>query len=377
MSGAAEESAGVRQGPQRSPAVEALASGLTNPTHLSIIVPVYNNSQDLRECLSVLIGSSCPGSEIIVVDDASTDDTASVAAEIGARVLQLAKNSGPSAARNHGARHAQGDILFFVDADVVATPGTVHRVLELFAEHADLAAVFGSYDARPRARGTISQYRNLLHHFVHQTANPEASTFWAGCGAIRRSVFLELGGFDAERFPRPAIEDIELGYRLRNAGHRILLDKALQVTHLKKWTLRSVLRTDVFHRAIPWSRLILESKKAPDDLNLKGGQRLSVALVGLASICLALAMFRFELLVLCAAALLGVIMLNRELFAFFFRQHGLFFATICIPCHLLHYLCSGLSYLYVWIGFWLKGVTTHSPTPAQRSNAWSGKGGNP
>jgi GT2 family glycosyltransferase len=333
---------------------------------ISIIVPVYNNSRDLRECLSVLIASSFPDSEIIVVDDASTDDTASVAAEMGARVLRLETNSGPATARNYGASHAQGDILLFVDADVVVAPGVLSRVAKAFEEQPDLAAIFGSYDARPRAKGIVSQYRNLLHHFVHQNGSPEASTFWAGCGAIRRSVFQELGGFDEKRFLRPSIEDIELGYRLRQAGYRILLDKALQGTHLKRWTLTSVLHADIFCRAIPWSRLIFESKKAPDDLNLRRGQRLSVALVGLASLCLLLAVFRPELLVLCAVALLGVIILNRQLLAFFSRQRGVFFTTLCIPLHLLYYLYSGLGYLYVWVSFQLKGVTTHPPTPAQK-----------
>lgn len=331
--------------------------------HLSVIIPVYNNPQDLRECLSALIASSCPGSEIMVVDDASTDDTPSVAAQMGVRVLRLAKNSGPAAARNYGARHALGDILFFVDADVVVAPGAVRRVLAVFAEHRDVAAVFGSYDAEPRAKGVVSQYRNLLHHFVHQNGNPEASTFWAGCGAIRRSVFQELGGFDAQRFPRPSIEDIELGYRLRQAGHRILLDKALQGTHLKRWTLGAVIRTDIFQRAIPWSRLILERRKAPDDLNLKGGQRLSIALVGLACLSLPLVLFRFELMSLPAVCLVGVIVLNRQLFSFLARKHGLYFATPCIPLHLLHYLSSGLSYLSIWIAFQLRSLKAHSPTP--------------
>ena len=97
---------------------------------LSIIVPVYNNPQDLRECLAALIASAGPDSEIIVVDDASTDDTPSVAAQMGVRVLRLAKNSGPAAARNYGARHAQGEILFFVDADVVIAPDAVRRVIK-------------------------------------------------------------------------------------------------------------------------------------------------------------------------------------------------------------------------------------------------------
>lgn len=330
----------------------------SNPMRISVIIPVYNNPRDLPECLSALIAASPAGAEIIVVDDASTDDTASVAARLGVRVLRLSKNSGPGAARNYGARHAQGDILFFVDADVIVAPEAVRRVATVFEEQPHFAAVFGSYDARPRAKGVVSQYRNLLHHFVHQQGNPEASTFWAGCGAIRRSVFMAIGGFDEQRFPRSSIEDIELGYRLQRAGYRILLDKTIQGTHLKKWTLPAVIRTDVAYRAIPWARLLLESKSIPNDLNLKREQRLSGVLVGLAGVFLLLAVLRVELLMLSAAALLSVIILNRELFAFFLRQRGLLFATACIALHLLYYLYSGLSYLYVWIESRLKGIAT-------------------
>ncbi len=338
---------------------------------ISIVVPVYNSPQNLVECLSALRALSCPDSEIIVVDDASTDDTSSIATRMGARVLRLMKNSGPAAARNHGARYAQGDILLFVDADVVVAPGVVSRVLQVFEEHPDVAAVFGSYDDRPPAKGVVSQYRNLLHHYVHQNGNPEASTFWTGCGAIRRSVFEEMGGF-TEKHAGRWIDDIELGYRLRQAGHRILLDKTLQGTHLKRWTLGSVIRTDIIYRAIPWSRLILESKKAPDDLNLKRGQRVSLALVGLASVFVLLAAFRLELLALSAAALLGVLILNRGLFAFFARQGGLLFAVACIPLHLLYYLYSGLSYLYAWIGFQLRGPPIGQDSHVQEGESPTG-----
>ena len=151
--------------------------------HISIIVPVYNNAPDLRACLSALMAASCPDSEIIVVDDGSTDDTPLVAVEKGVRLLRLMRNSGPAAARNYGARQARGDILFFVDADVIIGPEAVRHVARVFDECSDMAAVFGSYDASPQAAGVVSQYRNLLHHFVHQHGNPEASTFWAGCGA--------------------------------------------------------------------------------------------------------------------------------------------------------------------------------------------------
>ena len=324
---------------------------------ISVIIPVYNGAAYLKACLGAVIASAYPSYECIVVNDGSTDDSERIAGQFSARVLNLSGGPfGPAYARNRGVEVARADILFFLDADIVLSPGALRRVQNLFQERTDVAAVFGSYDARPAARGLISQYRNLLHHFVHQNGNREASTFWAGCGAIRRFVFEKIGGFDDQRFSRPSIEDIELGYRLREAGYRILLEKTLQGTHLKRWSLYALIRTDITCRAVPWSRLILETKKLPDDLNLKWGQRASFALVALACVFLVLAVVRPEWVALAAAALVGVAILNRELYAFFFRQHGVIFATTCVPLHLTYYLYSGLSYVYVWAEFQLRKV---------------------
>lgn len=318
--------------------------------NISIIVPVFNSAGQLSKCLDALVASRVPGVEIIVVDDASTDDSSAVAARLGTRVVRLGENSGPAAARNAGAREARGGILFFVDADVVVAPDAVERVSRVFAEYPDVAAVFGSYDDRPAFPSVVSRYRNLLHHFVHQQGNPEASTFWAGCGAVRRSAFEMLGGFDAARFRYPCIEDIELGVRMRRAGLRILLDKRLQGTHLKQWTLSSVVRTDITRRAVPWARLISEMGGAPDDLNLKRSQRLSAALVVLACLTLPLIAVRVAWAAVPAAALLVVVALNHDLYRFFARRGGIRFALACIPLHLLYYLYSALAYAYVRLG---------------------------
>jgi len=323
---------------------------------ISVIVPVHNNAGDLRLCLEALRAAMTPDSEIIVVDDGSTDDTPCVPARMGVPVVALAENAGPAAARNRGALRAGGAILFFVDADVVVSPGAIERVQRFFAGHPEHVAVFGSYDVRPGCGTMVSRYRNLLHHFVHQRGNPDASTFWAGCGAIRRSVFREVGGFDAGRFPRASIEDIELGYRLRAAGHRIRLDPGLQGAHLKRWTLGSIVRTDIAHRALPWSRLILKSGQAPDDLNLTTEQRVSAALVGLAAASAPLGVLGLELLGLPAAALLAVAVFNRSLYAFFRRQGGNRFAALCIALHFLYYLYSGLTYLYAWLEHRTRGA---------------------
>lgn len=330
---------------------------------ITVIVPVYNQRAELAQCLAALEASMGPDSEIIVVDDGSTDDTIAAAARTRARVLRLADNAGPAAARNHGARHARGEILLFVDADVVVAPGAVQHVTRVLSGDPTIAAVFGSYDASPTCQSVVSLYRNLLHHFVHQEGNPEASTFWAGCGAVRRAAFEAVTGYDEARFRRPSIEDIELGYRLRRAGYRIRLDRDLQCTHLKQWRLPSYMWSDITRRAMPWARLILETGHVPNDLNLKTDQRLSAGLAVLAGLGVALAPWRPALLVGAALGLAGVVALNGRLFSFFFRRRGLVFAAACAPLHVLYYLYSAASYALVWVAWRVGGLRPRASQP--------------
>ncbi len=247
-----------------------------NPT-ITVIIPVRNDAAHLQRALEALRGSTVPPLEVIVVDDASSDNSAEIAERHGARVFRNARQSGPARARNLGARMARGEVLLFLDADVCVYPNTLERISAQFAQDPTLDALIGAYDAEPEAPDFLSQYRNLMHCFVHHHARHEASTFWSGCGAIRRHVFLEVGGFD-ECYRRPSVEDIELGYRLRQRGRKIVLDPTIEVKHLKRWTFWELVRTDIFDRGIPWTELILRDRHMPNDLNLQVSQRISVAL---------------------------------------------------------------------------------------------------
>ncbi len=313
---------------------------------ISVIVPVYNGGEALRRCLRALNASTYQEYELIVVDDFSTDPSADIARDEGAVVLKMDKQSGPAACRNLGAESAKGEVLLFVDADVVARKETLSRVAMDFLEHTDTAAVFGSYDTEPAQQNFLSQYKNLLHHFVHQSSETEASTFWAGCGAIRREIFFSVGGFDSKKYPRPSIEDIELGYRLRNKGHRILLDKGLEVKHLKKWTWQSLLGADIFCRAIPWTELILDTGKTVNDLNLRNSQRISAFLAGLLVPAAFLSFFSLDYIFLISFLLLVVWWINRRLFGFLYRQRGLKFSVGAFFMHLLYFLYSGSAYTF-------------------------------
>jgi glycosyltransferase involved in cell wall biosynthesis len=243
---------------------------------ITVIIPVYNAASMLRSCLEHLRRSTYPA-ECIVADDGSTDSSTEVARQFGATVVHTPRRSGPARARNLGAKAAKGDILFFLDSDVCVHPDTIERVAARFTDP-QLDAVIGCYDEAPDCKDFFSQYRNLMHCFVHQNGRAEASTFWSGCGAIRRSVFEEHGGFD-ESYKRPAIEDIELGYRLARQGRKMVLDKNIEVKHLKRWTFWGFVQTDIFDRGVPWTELILRERFLPNDLNVQVSQRISVALV--------------------------------------------------------------------------------------------------
>lgn len=315
---------------------------------ISVIVPVYNGEKFLRRCLEALTAPSRLAYEVIVVDDCSTDKSAEISQQLGATVLHMPRQSGPAGARNHGAQKARGEILFFVDADVVVQSDSLERVADDFVKNPDIAAVFGSYDDEPAEQNFISQYKNLFHHFVHQQSSSDAVTFWAGCGAVRRDVFLAVGGYNPERYPRPAIEDIELGYRMRALGHRILLDKQLQAKHLKKWELRSLLHADIFCRAVPWSMLILESKGMVNDLNLQTRDRISAVLAGLSVAIIPFSILKPQLLFLVLILLAIIPLLNHKLYRFFVHRRGLEFAIRAFPLHLLYYLYSAPTFVLCW-----------------------------
>lgn len=336
-----------------------------NPTPaLSVVIPVHNGGSDFRKCLAAVGRSTLTSYELIVVDDGSTDDSKQVALEHGARVLSLQGNRhGPGYARNRGVEVATGPLVLFLDADVCPHADTLEKVVQYFDTHPSVDALIGSYDDRPTDQGFLSQYKNLFHHYIHQSGRRVASTFWGGCGAIRKRVFLEFRGFD-ETYGRPSIEDIELGFRLRAGGKIIHLTKEIQVTHLKRWTFRGLLRTDFFDRAIPWTLLMLRDKTVPADLNLRFSHQLSVIMLygllliggiwlfwespiswldGRAAATVAVA--------LCAT----LCVLNRNLYMFFARRRSWPFAMRALAIHWLYYLYSGAAVavaltLHMWNG---------------------------
>jgi len=312
------------------------------PARLSIIVPFHKGLAFLEKALDG-VSPLRTGDELIIAADGAVDDCHALAAAYGARVIEIQGPKGPAAARNAAAAIATGDVLVFVDADVVTSPDVLARTAATFDARPDVAAVFGSYDDDPEAPGYCSQYKNLAHAYVHRASGGQAETFWAGFGAVRRHAFDQVGGFD-ERFERPSIEDIDLGYRLTRQGFRIELDPSLTVCHLKRWTLWSMVKSDVVDRGIPWTQLIHRYGGFGGGLNARPEYRLCVVLAyaTVAATLVGLVDARFLLLALACAAV--VVYLGRDYYGFFWRRRGAVFALRAVPLHFLYHLYNGVSF---------------------------------
>jgi protoporphyrinogen oxidase len=306
----------------------------------SIVVPATNGPVTLTRCLAGVRAGIGDEDEVLVIDDVPLHS--------------------PARIRNEGAIRARGDILIFVDADVIPHPDAVGRFREAFARDPGLSAVIGSYDDEPPS-GVVSEFRNLLHHHVHQESDPDVQTFWAGLGAVRREVFLAAGGFDHVRFPRPMLEDVEFGLRLSEAGHRIALLPEAQGRHLKRWTLRSMLMADFRNRGIPWTRLLIERRRVPATLNLGWRHRLSAATV-VATAALLVATRRPAVLVVGVGNLL---VLNRRFYRLLARHGGVKLAGAGVALHALHHATAVAALPFGALAHVRRGGATPVPRPLQ------------
>ena len=285
---------------------------------LSAVVPATNGPASLERCTEAIEAALRPEDELVVVHGPA--------------------GAGPAEARNAGARRAHGDVLVFVDADVVVHPDALERIRAAFDTDPELDAVFGSYDDEPGDPGVVSGFRNLLHHHVHQNGAGPASTFWAGLGAVRRDVFEAAGGFDAARYPQPSIEDIELGMRLGAAGARLRLDPGVQGTHLKPWTLTSMVRTDFASRGLPWVALLLRTESGSTALNLGWRHRLSaLACLGIVAAIVT------RRPALSAVGMVAFVSLNASLYRLLLRRRGPAAAATGVLLHAVHHLVGAAA----------------------------------
>jgi hypothetical protein len=350
------------------PAAASNAGPETGAVGISVIMPTPFWAGPFERCarrvLTLLAQAEIPVEAIFVYDAAAMPIPAWLSSR-GARVVFTGRRSGPAVARNLAARSARGRILLFVDADVELSEDAIVRVHEAFLADPDMVGIFGAYDDEPAAESTVSSFRNLLHHHTH-SANPgSATSFWSGCGAIRAAEFLDIGGFQ-EGYNCPCVEDIELGMRIAAQGGRIVLDPRLNGKHLKRWTLASMVYTDIVHRAVPWTRLLAGSRQLPAALNLDWRSRLSGICAVVFAACVMAVPFQPAAAWGVLGFGLGLLALNLDFYTLCLQKRGPRFAAASFALHTLYFVYSTITFGVVFVhGLW-SGAGREQACPSPR-----------
>lgn len=228
----------------------------------SVVVPAHEAGTDLVQCLAALKlareGYGPDSVEIILVDDGSARPLEPLAHEYGARCLRRPQAGGPAQARNLGAAQAGGEILVFVDSDVVAPPDIFSRLDQGYDRYSAEALV-GLFTLNPLASGLMSRYKNSWMRYTHLKSAESPVVFFTSIATVRREAFNRVGGFDRS-FGAPSVEDTDFGQRLLDAGAGMRLLPELTAGHLKSYTLAEVLRLD-FRRSRDLTRYTLRHRK--------------------------------------------------------------------------------------------------------------------
>ncbi len=215
----------------------------TLPLGFSIVIPTFRRRDLLRGCLASCLEQEYPPHEIIVVDDASPDDTAAmVRSEFpGVLLLRLEHNSGPATARNRGVAAASGDVIVFTDDDCLLPPEFLARLADGYRTHPEIAGAGGYLDPPAELLGD-NPYARYDYHMTHTFYGfgPEPVVGGAECPAggthsmsYRARVLTEVGGFD-ESFVSPGGEDADLKNRVVERGHNLLY-LPVRVVHRRRY----------------------------------------------------------------------------------------------------------------------------------------------
>jgi len=229
---------------------------------LTAIVVAFDSADALPECLGALKADGVP---VIVVDNASTDDSAAIAEREGVRVIRNARNEGFGRANNAGVRAAETELVLIVNPDVVVQRGAAPALVDAARRYSD-AEFFAPQIVEPSGR-VFFQPRSLLAPYLTnptgRTSLPEgeacAPFFSGACFLIRRDLFLRLGGFDENIFL--FYEDDDLCLRVAETGSALIYVPKAVVRHARgrsSTPKRGRIFKSRWHQA--WSRAYVSRK---------------------------------------------------------------------------------------------------------------------
>lgn len=321
---------------------------------ISVVIPVYNGSRTLRQTLETVRRQKENALEIIVVDDASTEDISALVRELGARHHRLPMNVGPAMARTEGARLANAPVVLFTDSDVWLPEGLIAGIRKAFEENG-CECVQGTFSRQCPHSNFFSQYKNLYNRYVLSRLPVWINTTYTSVTAVNRDFFFQCGGFD-QNIHTPSVEDRTLGQNIITAGGRILLDRNLEVIHNKRMTLSGFI-SNQFHRSRDLAKLLVRQKESgfqkrgtPFGTHSRAAlMRLPFVFLFLCSLCFLLVSLAAGPVIQCAAVVFmlavlgGYGYLSKPWIEHLAREKGWSFALRAWPVDLLDAVVSGLG----------------------------------
>jgi glycosyltransferase involved in cell wall biosynthesis len=320
---------------------------------ISVVIPAFNAERTLPQVLAAGCAALPPPFEVIVVNDGSTDSTATIAKSFPIHVIGLEQNIGAAAAKNRGAAAAGGEILYFTDADVVMTANAIALLQNRFQDPS-VEGVVALLDENIPFSNWASQFKNLWMNFTYRrfTNVERIGLFYTSAAAMRRSTFLELGGFDENYQGASIAEDTEFGQRAWGKGKRIVLEPALRAVHLKQYTIGGVLSED-FKRAYALTMMRLRKRGKPFFTSVPFFYQLAVPTIWLALFAAVAALLLWSVWLTSTAALLFLAFysLNAPLLWFLFKARGTLFALATILFLPFDVLVVGLGMAHAFTNF--------------------------
>lgn len=225
---------------------------------ISIVIPTFNSEKYMPALLDSVFKTGIDDMEVIIVDDRSTDNTVEVVKKYPVILIELEKNSGPATARNVGVMAAKGDIIFFLDSDVIVLDGTIKEVKDHFDKNPSANCVIGICSTKPLNNGFVPHYMAMFE-YIHLigTKDDLVSVFAPRCGAVRKDFFEKTGGY-SEMYKGADVEDFEFARRVYKTD-RITLNRKMMVIH-KFATFRQAVR-NYFRRTVMWVHLFFREKR--------------------------------------------------------------------------------------------------------------------
>jgi glycosyltransferase involved in cell wall biosynthesis len=293
---------------------------------ISLVIPNYNNARAIGKCLKAVFASRYKNFEVIVIDDCSDDGSLAETKKFPCKIIALEKHAGAARARNNGALHCNGEILFFTDSDCLLKEDTLSIINSLYADKGPETILGGTYTKIPFDKDFFSTFQSLYIHYS-ETKNIENPDYIASHAmVIHTKTFRETNGFPEEFMP--ILEDVEFSHRLRRAGCRLLMVPDIQVRHIFGFTLSKSLK-NAFRKTKYWIMYSLCNRDLSAD---SGTASLELKANGVSFIlgicCIILWLFSLKIVFLYLILIIFLIngFISRKLLRLFYETRGFVFA---------------------------------------------------